>query len=441
MVFLGERLGLAQVVALAALFAGVVLVGPAGTPGAGPGRADDPRGDAAVGGRGRRSRGGCSGGEGVSVRLAATSRMALGALLIIGFLVVTGRIGAIAAFTVEQWAIVAATGPAAARLRDAPGTPRSSAPRPASSRPSSSAARSSPPCSRRCGPASCRRRRSRPASSCSPSAIAMAVWSGGPLPARPEVARVTDPDRRRRERSGRCLGTCAARTAAVRPLRVPAEPARPVRPGDRAAPCPSGSATGRPDPELRRIAQGFEGAWPYLELIAAENDVADPARPVRRRGVLAGQRAAARGRPAGAGTTTSTHRFKPRAAAASGRWLAEKAGSTSVVHHSFHVLEVLPRIGMIRGGLPADLVGVLERCLVRPGRDRGRERRRHSRSSCRRSSCATARSGSARRGASDSPPPTARGSATSCSPATTSRSTGTGCAAGSTSPRPPGCSR
>jgi hypothetical protein len=32
------------------------------------------------------------------------------------------------------------------------------------------------------------------------------------------------------------------------------------------------------------------------------------------------------------------------------------------------VLEILPRIGMIRGGLPPDLVGVLERCLVRPGR-------------------------------------------------------------------------
>ena len=64
-------------------------------------------------------------------------------------------------------------------------------------------------------------------------------------------------------------------------------------------------------------------------------------------------------------------RKRRRSAQAASRewpWLADKAGSTSLVHHSFHVLEILPRIGMIRGGLPADMVGVLERCLVRPGR-------------------------------------------------------------------------
>jgi drug/metabolite transporter (DMT)-like permease len=109
MVFLGESLGIAQVVALVALFAGVVLVGPAGTPGAGTA-------DAMILGAtllwavevivARR----LLGRDGVSVRLAATSRMALGAALILGFLLVTGRIGAIAAFTVEQWAIVGATG-------------------------------------------------------------------------------------------------------------------------------------------------------------------------------------------------------------------------------------------------------------------------------------------------------------------------------------------
>ena len=33
---------------------------------------------------------------------------------------------------------------------------------------------------------------------------------------------------------------------------------------------------GRMDRELRHIAQEFEGAWPYLELIAAENDLRDP---------------------------------------------------------------------------------------------------------------------------------------------------------------------
>ena len=109
MVFLGETLGIAQVVALVALFAGVVLVGPAGTPGAGPADLMILAAtllwavEVVIARR-------LLGSEGVSVRLAATSRMALGALVILGFLLVTGRIGAIAAFTVDQWAIVAATG-------------------------------------------------------------------------------------------------------------------------------------------------------------------------------------------------------------------------------------------------------------------------------------------------------------------------------------------
>ena len=109
MVFLGESLGIAQVIALVALFAGVVLVGPAGTPGAGPAELMILTAtllwaiEVIIARR-------LLGGEGVSVRLAATSRMALGALVIVGFLVVTGRVDAIAAFTLEQWAIVAATG-------------------------------------------------------------------------------------------------------------------------------------------------------------------------------------------------------------------------------------------------------------------------------------------------------------------------------------------
>ena len=108
-VVLGERLGLAQIGALAALFIGVALVGPAGLP---------TLGDAellilvatlfwsieviVV----RR----LLASDGVSVRLAATARMALGALVIGGFLVATGRIGAIAAFSAWQWVLVAGTG-------------------------------------------------------------------------------------------------------------------------------------------------------------------------------------------------------------------------------------------------------------------------------------------------------------------------------------------
>lgn len=125
--------------------------------------------------------------------------------------------------------------------------------------------------------------------------------------------------------------------------------------------------TGRPDPELRRIAEGFEGAYPYLQLIAAENDLADPldARVVE--AYWLGNPLLREVGPQ-ARHDDLADRFRPRTAPREWRWLEDKAGGPSMVHHSFHVLEILPRIGLIRGGLPPDLLGVLERCLVRPGR-------------------------------------------------------------------------
>lgn len=124
---------------------------------------------------------------------------------------------------------------------------------------------------------------------------------------------------------------------------------------------------GRIDPELTRIAREFEGAWPYLELIAAENGLADPldARVVE--AYWLGNELLSRVGPR-ARHDDLTARFKPRARRTEWPWLEAKAGGASRVHHSFHVLEVLPRIGLIRGGLPADMVGALEHCLVRPAR-------------------------------------------------------------------------
>ncbi len=109
LVFLGESLGIAQVVALLALLAGLLLIGPTGALGAGQAEMMILAAtllwsvEVIVARR-------LLGGEGVSVRLAATSRMALGAVVIFGFLVAAGRVGAVAAFSIHQWTIVALTG-------------------------------------------------------------------------------------------------------------------------------------------------------------------------------------------------------------------------------------------------------------------------------------------------------------------------------------------
>jgi drug/metabolite transporter (DMT)-like permease len=108
-VFLRERLGLAQVVAIVALLGGTLLIGPTGDIGAGPAEVMILVAtllwsvEVVIARR-------LVGGDVVSVRLAATARMAVGALVIGGFLVATGRLGAVVAFSLWQWVIVAATG-------------------------------------------------------------------------------------------------------------------------------------------------------------------------------------------------------------------------------------------------------------------------------------------------------------------------------------------
>lgn len=107
--FLGERLGLAQVLAMGVLLAGTLLVGPTGGLGAGQGELLILTATILWA------------GEVVVVRwllsttavtstLAATARMVLGAVVILGFLAVTGRIGGLVALTGQQWLLIAGTG-------------------------------------------------------------------------------------------------------------------------------------------------------------------------------------------------------------------------------------------------------------------------------------------------------------------------------------------
>jgi hypothetical protein len=152
------------------------------------------------------------------------------------------------------------------------------------------------------------------------------------------------------------LGLCGPETGGTLPQRVRAGSASAIaglRPPD--------------DRELRQIAEGFEGAYPYLRLIAGENHRADPLDREVVEAYWLGNDLLRRVRPQPR-VDDLTDRFRARTTRTEWPWLEAKAATPSVVHHSFHVLEILPRIGLIRGGLPPDLPHVLERCLVRPGR-------------------------------------------------------------------------
>jgi hypothetical protein len=119
------------------------------------------------------------------------------------------------------------------------------------------------------------------------------------------------------------------------------------------------------DPGLTDLARGFNGAWPYLSLIAQATGVGDP---LDRRVVEAywlGTSLLDRIDMAVFGNALED-RFRHRTGA-SWQFLAESVPAGSQPSHSFHVFEVYPWTGLLesyRGGHP---LHILDRCRIRWG--------------------------------------------------------------------------
>jgi hypothetical protein len=118
---------------------------------------------------------------------------------------------------------------------------------------------------------------------------------------------------------------------------------------------------------LRELARSFEGAWPYLELIAGANGLADP---LDRRVVEAYWLGNALLDGVGPGQLARSleGRFRPRLRPEGWRWLAGKPGLGAVPVHAFHVLDVFPRIGLLRSGSIDGALEVMDACRIRWGR-------------------------------------------------------------------------
>jgi uncharacterized protein DUF6390 len=118
-------------------------------------------------------------------------------------------------------------------------------------------------------------------------------------------------------------------------------------------------------PDLVSLCRAFEGAWPYLTLIASCAGIADP---LDRRVVEAywlGNSLLDGVSPAAFREDLRT-RFRPRTKPTEWFWLAAKPAEGARPHHSFHVLEVMPRIGMLRAGQVSAILPAMEQCLIRP---------------------------------------------------------------------------
>jgi hypothetical protein len=117
--------------------------------------------------------------------------------------------------------------------------------------------------------------------------------------------------------------------------------------------------------ELRHLAGQFDGAWPYLELIAGCNGLPDPLDPRVVEAYWVGNELL-RNVSTAELSRSLNDRFARRAGRRFGPLVAAAPGGTP--HHSFHVFAVYPWLGLLRAGMEGAPMTVLERCRIRWGR-------------------------------------------------------------------------
>jgi hypothetical protein len=121
------------------------------------------------------------------------------------------------------------------------------------------------------------------------------------------------------------------------------------------------------DSALRALATRFEGAYPYLQLIATSAGIADPLDGRVVEAYWLGNRLLDDVRPAALGHNLH-RRFRPRIRPDAWRWLAAKPEAGAVPNHAFHVLDVFPVVGMLRSGQADRVLQVMDSCRIRWGR-------------------------------------------------------------------------
>jgi hypothetical protein len=125
-------------------------------------------------------------------------------------------------------------------------------------------------------------------------------------------------------------------------------------------------AAGACDGGLAEAARTFEGAWPYLELIAGANALDDPLDPRVVEAYWIGNELLDAVEPSALARHVD-ERFRGRLGGARERVVdAVRAGA--VPHHDFHVFAVYPWLGLLRTGVVDQPLEVLERCRITPAR-------------------------------------------------------------------------
>jgi hypothetical protein len=118
---------------------------------------------------------------------------------------------------------------------------------------------------------------------------------------------------------------------------------------------------GRVDAGLREIVTGFEGAFPYLQLLAASNHRTDPLDADVVEAYWIGNALLDQVSLHDFGLSIDD-RFRRRAGT-SWRHLTDSIPA-GVANHSYHVFHVMPWAGLLRDGVVAEPLEILDRCRI-----------------------------------------------------------------------------
>jgi hypothetical protein len=127
------------------------------------------------------------------------------------------------------------------------------------------------------------------------------------------------------------------------------------------------AAAGQAGPDLARLVRDFAGAWPYLQLIAASNGIADPLEARVVEAYWVGSQLLDNV-PTPAYGDFLDERFRPRAGRRGWESISGTVLAGAVPHHSFHVLMVYPWTGLLREGRTEPSLRVLDACRISWGR-------------------------------------------------------------------------
>jgi len=118
---------------------------------------------------------------------------------------------------------------------------------------------------------------------------------------------------------------------------------------------------GHEDPGLREIAAGFEGAYPYLQLLAGSNHRTDPLDADVVEAYWIGNELLDHVPPHDFGTSIDD-RFRRRAGSS---WRhVDQTIPHGVANHSYHVLHVMPWAGLMRDGIVDEPLRIVDRCRI-----------------------------------------------------------------------------